>query len=289
MQNTFTVSPTNQQITLYPGQAYEGTIMVTNAAGATSDFHYKAEVVPYSVIGEEYTIDLRTQSERTSISKWITIDEPVGAIEPNAVKDLKFTINVPENAPVGGQYAVIAISHDEDYVEQEGMNIQNVYEIASVIYGNVNGEVVHDGEIIENEVPVFSFDTAVDVGALIVNNGNTHEVARVTVKVSDYFDSGHVIVPSGMDTGSRIEVIMPETTRYTNYEVKGLSSLGMYKVTQTIDYNGRTSEVEKTLIVCPIWLVVLAVVVVMTIITTIILMIRRHRRNKNGGYSGELL
>ena len=108
--NTFTLMPMSQNISLKPGEVYEGSVKVINPSSSTENFEYKAEVTPYGVVDQEYTADLLSESDRTSISKWIKINEPTGTIKPNETKEVKFTITVPENVPAGGQYATIAIS-----------------------------------------------------------------------------------------------------------------------------------------------------------------------------------
>lgn len=277
--NAFTIMPMNQKISLSPGEVYEGSITIVNPAYAKEDFAYVAEVTPYGVSGEEYTADLLSESDRTAIFKWIKIAEPTGSVKPNESKELKFTITVPKNAPAGGQYATIAVASNADAEDSNnGVNVQNIFEIASIIYADVAGETVHDGEILENNVPSFVLTKPVTLSALLTNNGNVHESATFTITVSDFF-TGRVILPTKENTGTYSEVIMPETSRYTEREVSDLPELGIVKVTQTINYNGQTSTTEKNIIICPIWFIALITLTVAAIITAIVLIIRKHRRN----------
>lgn len=277
--NAFTVTPMNQEISLSPGEVYEGSITVINPSYAKENFPYKVEVTPYGVANEDYTADLLSESDRTAISKWIKIDEPTGEIKPNESKKVNFTITVPENVPAGGQYATIAVSSNKDITDSNGVSVQNVFEIASIIYAKVAGETIHDGEIKENNVPSFVLTKPVMLSALITNNGNIHETATFTITVSDFF-TGNVILPTEENTGVYSEVIMPETTRYTEREVNDLPDLGVVKVSQTINYNGQTSTVEKNIIICPIWFLVLMSLTIIAIITTIVVLIRKHRHKK---------
>ena len=277
--NVFTVTPMNQEISLSPGEVYEGSITIINPSYAKEDFPYKVEVTPYGVAGEDYTADLLSESDRTAISKWIKIAEPTGEIKPNESKKVNFTITVPENVPAGGQYATIAVSSNKDTANTNGVSVQNVFEIASITYAKVAGETVHDGEIKENNVPSFVLTKPVMLSALITNNGNIHETATFTITVSDFF-TGHVILPTEENTGIYSEVIMPETTRYTEREVSELPDLGVVKVSQTINYNGQTSTVEKNIIICPIWFLVLMLLTIAAIITAIVVLVRKHRHKK---------
>lgn len=275
----FTIMPMNQEIFLSPGEVYEGSITVINPAYATEDFNYKAEVTPYGVSGEEYTADLLSESDRTAISKWIEISNPTGVVKPNESKEIKFKITVPQNAPAGGQYATIAIASNQDESGTDGVSVQNVFEIASIIYANVAGETVHDGEILENNIPAFVVTKPVKLSALLTNNGNVHETATFTITVTDFF-TGRVILPTEENTGRYSEIIMPETTRYTEREVSDLPELGIVKVSQTINYNGKVSVNEKQIFLCPIWFMALVLLTLAAIITTIVLIVRKHRRKK---------
>lgn len=277
--NAFTIMPMNQEISLSPGEVYEGSIKIINPSSATENFAYRASVTPYSVGGEEYTADLLSESDRTAISKWIEIAEPTGEVAPNESKEIKFKITVPDNAPAGGQYATIAVSSNKDVANTNGVSVQNVFEIASIIYAKVAGETVHDGEVLENNVPAFVFVKPVKLTALISNNGNVHETATITIAVTDVF-TGRVILPTEENAGQYSEVIMPETTHYIEREVSDLPELGIVKVSQTIDYNGQVSTTEKQIFICPIWFIVLAMITIATIITAITLVVKKHRHGK---------
>lgn len=280
MNNTFTLLPMSQRFLLMPGKVTEGSIKIVNPADATEDFSYKVTVTPYGVVGEDYKADLETDSTRTAIAKWIEIEEPTGKIKPNESKEVKFKINVPANAPVGGQYATIAVSSNADASNSSGVAVQNVLEMASVIYGTVNGPIEHKGEILENNVPGFIVSPPATLSALIKNEGNIHEDASFTIKVTDFF-SGNTILPTENDDGEYSELIMPETTRYIEREVGNLPALGVVKVVQTINYMGKEpSTTDKVIIICPIWFMALVAATTLAIIFTIVQIIRKHRKHK---------
>lgn len=280
MNNTFTISPMSQRYTLKPGEVTEGSIKVINPADATENFSYKVSVTPYGVIGEDYTADLEHDSTRTSISKWITIEEPTGEVKPNEVKEIKFKIDVPENAPIGGQYATIAVSSNADVSSSSGVAVQNVLEMASVIYGTVNGPIEHKGEILENNIPGFVVNPPITLSGLIKNDGNIHEDAAFVIKVTDFF-TGNTILPTNDDDGEYSELIMPETTRLIERNISNLPALGVVKVSQTIYYMGKEPSIaEKTVIICPIWFMALVAATLLAIVFTIVGIVRKHKKAK---------
>lgn len=282
-QSSFTIIPMSQNISLTPGEVYHGSIAISNPSDTTSDFPYKVSVMPYGIVGDTYEADLITDSAYTMITNWVHIEEPTGVVKPNETKDIRFTIDVPEVAPAGGQYCTIAVSSNEELDHSENAAIQNVLELASVIYANVAGEISHDGSIIENNIPEFSMSSPITLGASLTNNGATHEVAAVIITATNVF-TGQVILPNDESDGVYVETIMPETTRNVEHEVSNLPALGVVKITQTVRFSGQSSTVEKNVIICPLWFIILVVLVIVSIITTIALLIRRHRRKYSYAY-----
>ncbi len=278
--NIFTVLPMSQRLFLTPGEDYEGSITVVNPVDATEDFKYKVSVYPYGVSGENYDADLVTDTDRTVITKWIEIAEPTGVIKPNESKEIHFTIKVPENAPGGGQYATIAVSSDAEATADSGVAVQNVFEIASIIYADVAGETVHEGDILENMIPGFALTTPVKITALLNNSGNVHENAVFTITATNMF-TGQSILPTEGNDGRYSEMIMPDTERYVEREISNLPAIGVVKVTQTINYGGQVSTAEQQIIICPIWFLALVVATLGAIIATIIHLVKKHHRRRS--------
>lgn len=277
MNNSFTVLPMSQRFSLEPGKTYSGSISIVNPADSTEDFHYKVEILPYSVMGEEYEADLVTVTNRSEIVKWISVPEKKGSVKPNETKKVEFTITVPENAAGGGQYGAIAVSSDDSSDTDNGLAIKNVFELASLIYGNVAGETTRGGSVLENNIPGFSVSSPVTVSALISNEGNIHEDASFVIKVTNFF-TGEVILPTDKNDGHYSELIMPESTRYVLREIDNLPMLGAINVSQSIYYRGELSEAEQTIIICPIWFMALVLLTVFAIIATIVNIVMRHKR-----------
>ena len=278
--SVFTITPMSNSIALDAGETYEGEIIVANPANSTKDFHYKVEISSYGVIGEDYLVDFLTETERSQISKWITIDNPTGVIAPNGTAKVHYKLVVPEDAPAGGQYAAFLVSSDNDETASDTVSIKNVFEMASILYAKINGTLVHDGELIDVSVPGFVVSPPIQVTSSYTNNGNVHEVARIALEVRSIF-SADKIYPKEGDSGVIDEVIMPGTSRLVTRDINGISALGIYDVVQTVNYMGESQSVHQTVVVCPIWFMALLLVTVVAIITSIVFSVKRHRRKKN--------
>lgn len=281
-EHAFTLMPMSKTIDLNPGETYTGAIVISNPVDATSDFSYKVTIDPYSVKvneNEGYDINLAEQYNRSMITEWITVEEPTGTIAPNESKEVKYTIKVPENAPAGGQYAALAVAANDGNNTSDGLAVQNVVEMASIIYAKVAGETVHEGQILENNIPGFVTSIPAVLTSRIENTGNVHEYADYTITVTDVF-TGRVILPTEESDGHYSEIIMPETTYAPKREISNLPIIGVVKVNQTIKYNGETSVQESNIIICPIWFIVLVIATIAALITTIVMMVKKHRKKK---------
>lgn len=278
MDNVFTVLPMNQILSLAAGETYEGELTIVNPIDATSNFEYKIEVSPYGVSGDDYAADLMTETTRTQIVDWIKVSEPTGSLRPNESRVVKYTIQVPEGAPAGGQYAAIAVSSNPNDEVGDKVAVKNVFEMASLIYAQIQGETTHDGQIEENDVPGFVMGAPINVTTRFSNNGNIHEVAVTRLEVTDAI-TGRQILPIGEDDGTYSELIMPETERLMIRDINDLPLVGIVHVKQTAYYNGETSVAEQNVIICPIWFIVAVVVVLGAVIGLIVRMImKKHKR-----------
>lgn len=281
MENAFTILPMSQNFTLVPGETYTGSITVVNPVNSTNDFAYSVSVSPYNVIGEDYQADISNVSAYSKIADWITIDNPTGSVKPNESQEINFTINVPADAAAGGQYAAIMVSSDPSKQESEGVSINNVFALGSIIYADVEGEVTHEGSILQNNIPEFSTVTPVAVSALLDNHGNVHENAIFALNVTNAL-TGEKIFPTDEDQNNHFsEIVMPETTRYITRNIDNLPTLGIVKVEQTIYYNNEVSTVSKNIVLCPIWFFFLVALVIFSIIGFIVASVRHHRRKKS--------
>ena len=281
MENAFTILPMSQNFTLVPGETYTGSITVVNPVNSTSDFAYSVSVSPYNVIGEDYQADISNVSAYSKITDWITIENPTGSIKPNESQEINFTINVPADAAAGGQYAAIMVSSDPSKQESEGVSINNVFALGSIIYADVEGEVTHEGSILQNNIPEFSTVTPVAISALLDNHGNVHESAIFALNVTNAL-TGEKIFPTDEDQNNHFsEIVMPETTRYITRNIDNLPALGIVKVEQTIYYNNEVSTVSKNIVLCPIWFFFLVALVIFSIIGFIVASVRHHRRKKS--------
>lgn len=281
---SFVISPMTKRLSLKAGKVYEGILTVANPKDAKKDIKFKIEVSPYSVNGEEYTVDFSNKNDRNQIVNWIKLDKTAGTLKPGESTKVGYAIMVPTNAPAGGQYAALLVSLDNEGQSSSGVAVENVFEMASVIYANVEGETKHEGHISSNDVPGFVTSIPFKVEGDISNEGNVHEIAMVSLEVKSIFSTTPLYPLTG-ESGVLEETIMPDTTRHISRDVNGISPLGIYTVKQVITYMDETSVVEKTVIACPIWFMVLIALTLCSILYSIYKALQRRKRRKNAYFN----
>lgn len=276
--NTFTIRPMGRDLSLKAGEQATGTVTVSNQQDSVQSFSFTASVAPYGVRGEGYEADLVTDGERTLLAKWITIDNPTGTLAPNESAEISYTIDVPQNAPGGGQYAAILVSSTIDSGEEsdDSSMVKYVYEMASILYADVEGETVHSGAITSHSVPAFSTTSKIATTAQIENTGNTHEYAKISLTVTDFF-SGEEIATSEESDMRVAEVILPSTERQLINNLDNLPTLGIITVKESIEYLGEDSTIEQRVIICPLWFLLLLAFTLVSIVAVIINRVRSAR------------
>ena len=257
------ISPMNQKITLTPGERYYGTFKVTNPGTSQYSFSYETEINPFHV-NEEYTPVYENNGDYNQIVNWITVINPEGVIAPNNTAIIQFYIDVPENAPAGGQYGTITVgSKSSGETVANTVALRANYNVAHLIYAEVAGETVRGGEVNDISVPSFLFSGNIAATARIKNTGNVHSDATHTLQIFPLFSNEEVFTnEEDPDTN----LIMPGTERTTTLSWAETPSVGIFHVIYNVEYEGVESTVDKYVIVCPFWLLFLILLAIILIV-----------------------
>ena len=291
--NTMTVSPPTQKVILMPGETYTDSLTVSNSSNSDRDLKYEVKVGSFSQTkegsehGDDYgTVDVVSESNYNQIMNWITLGKESGTVAPGQNVDVPYTIDVPENAPAGGQYATIIILDKTTSGTGEGnIILDDEYQFASIIYAEVAGETKTNGEILENNIPAFMFDGPLEATSMVKNNGNVHTEAEYTLQVWSVFGGDEICTNEEKPETS---LILPETERYHVQKCEKIPSIGIFKVKQVVKIFGETSTLEKVVIVCPLWLLFVIIFVIASLIIWLVMRSRsRKKQVKEQKKSGE--
>lgn len=282
-KRAFAVSPMSQRIILKPGETYRGSLTVANPTTATEDFNYLVTVVPFypaklnNGVDDYGTVTYTEKTNANMIVDWITVDNPEGTLVPNEEKAITFSITVPKAAPAGGQYLALLVRENPDIkVEDDSMSVTEIMQMAHVIYADVAGTTIKSGEITENDFPSFLMSNKLEATSMVKNSGNIHTDAEYILQVWPIFSDEEICTN---EENAETSLVLPNTERY-HAETCDLPSLGIFRAKQTVKIFGEESVLEKTIIVCPLWLLFSILFVIIGLIIWIVIRIRSRKKAK---------
>ncbi len=280
------VSPAKLKVSIKPGSSYVGSMKVMNV-GARA-FDYEVTATPYSVSGEEYSPNYTAEATYSQMSQWITFDKKTqkGTLQPEQIVDVTFTVNVPNDVPAGGQYAAIMAQTSSGNAEDA--NIKTIHRVGMILYASVPGETRECAEITKNTVNSFYFNPPITVSSLVKNCGNIEQTATYTVKMYPLFSNEAVF--SNEENPATLD-IYPDTSRFNSISWDGAPRIGIFKVTQIVDFGGSSEnrEVTKYVLICPLWLLFVIIALIFFIIFWLVSRARDRKRGRSAaaGRSGK--
>lgn len=272
------MSPMNQKIVLTPGETYAGSFRITNPDSHTEDFPYNVVVQPFYVNEDYAPYYNENNGDYNQIVNWITTDITEGVVSPNQTQEIHFTIDVPEDAPAGGQYAAITVASKMSggSTVQGGLNLKVSQAMAHIVFAEIAGTTVRNGEVVSADVPGFLFSGNISGSSTIKNTGNVHSTASYKLQVFPLFSDEEIFTnEENPDTAT----ILPDRALYNATEWDKTPSVGIFNVVYTAEFEGVTTEVKKMVIVCPIWLLA---IIIFAIISIIIYLVAKSKNRKKG-------
>lgn len=256
------LTPVKQDMELNPGEVFNGHFDIYNHG--TKTFTFRVYTTGYQVSDKDYKeVKYDTNSSYSAIQNWVSFEKNLYTVEPDGYQRVFYTITVPQDIPAGGQYATIMSEITDD--PNDGSTIKAINRVGMVIYAKVNGETKGEGygEILENSINTFFLNPPISVSSLVKNNGNVHGKVKNIMTVYPLFSNEAVWTNNETPVEN---YVLPETERFTTVSWEGSPRLGIFRVVQTVEFMGKTSKVEKLVIICPLWLIALILLIIISFI-----------------------
>lgn len=283
------VAPMDQKMVLDLGESREASFTMSNPSSSTEDVYYKITVEPFYVDESGNTI-FEAEGDSGEMVNWIAFNIPTeGKMEPNEIKEVSFTINVPKVAPAGGQYVAIFVTTDNKPVEdhssdQSGVDngtsnagINEIRRLGHLIYAEVVGTTIRKGEVLETNVPSFLLSGQVFGSSTVKNNGNVHGEAKYTLRVFPLFSNEEIY---SNEEKPETRTLLPNRSMYAETKWDKTPAIGIFNVVYTVEFEGSTAEVRKMVIKCPVWLLFLILFVIAAIIIYFVTRVKARRNSR---------
>ena len=279
---SFSVSPMNQSITLAPGEIYTGSFRVTNPSDNIENFSYTIERRSFYVDEQYNTV---YDEENDAIVDWTRItSNETGVLAPNESAEVTFEIAVPIDASVGGHYEafrVMSQAKDINDGKTGGATVKERLVITHLLFAEVPGDVVRQGEIKNINVPVFLFDGDIYGESSIKNTGNIHDRAKYALQVFLLFSDEEFYTN---EENPETRIILPNRTLDNKNVWDETPAVGIFKVVYTVEFAEETAQIQKIVIKCPLWLLFIIVIISVVVVVGLVLHIKSKikRRAKQG-------
>lgn len=282
-----TVSPMFQRIIVNPGEKQEISFRIANPAAAVKNVYYDLSVEPF-YINESGELVYQAEGEMSEMMNWVEFNVPTeGKLEPNEVKDIVFTINAPKSAPAGGQYfSVMVTEKDSDEhgegggstsEEGRGTTMREIFKMAHLIYAEVTGSVIKQGEIKDVSLPGFFLSGNITGSASVKNTGNVHGDATYTMQVFPLFSDEEIYTN---EENPETVMILPNRASYHTTSWDNTPVMGIFNVVYTVKFGDSMQQISKMVIVCPLWLLFVIFFVIAALIIWIVMRIKANNKRK---------
>ncbi len=266
-----TLTPTSVNEVVVPDSINEGTFQLFNQG--TTDYNFKVYAAPYHVTGEEYTPDFTPLPGAPDVKSWFKFSISDGHLKAGQSAAIKYTITVPANTLPGGYYAVAFAETLSPQTNEAGVMLNQ--RVGELFYLRVDGPATEAGRVVEWGA---GFWQKPPVTALLrmENSGSVHYEAELQLKVDDLFGRNKY----SFDTK---KIILPQTIRKISLPWEGSSSFGLFKVTATAKYLGKTETLPTKYVLVmsqKVRVIVLAIIAVL-ILLVVVRYIKHARFSKN--------
>jgi hypothetical protein len=238
---------------------------------------------PYSVLDASYnSVSYDKETKYTQLARWISFDQTEYQLKPKEVVKIPFKVTVPDDAPSGGQYAMISVSTKADQSTAGDQTVQAIHELGMLVFGRVSGETREEAQVQSMAIKTFQppkydddgqNEQAVSAQAKVKNSGNTDFAVKSHLVVEPVLGGGTVTTTEESFT------VLPDTEREFTVRWADSPALGLFKVTQQVSVLGKDYQATQVVLVIPTALIIgLTVAVVLVVATVVVIVVVRRRK-----------
>lgn len=240
----FPIAAANAQVSvsLYPvsfrydiprGSSQTGVITVSNPSDMPLSLQIETENFSG---GDGGTVEYAPDGAKYGLLSWMSVDKTPFVLGAGQKKEIPFTVNVPQNAEVGGHYGTILFRASGADVDQSGSgsSIGISGRIGSIILVSVPGDAKKSGEFVSLTAPSFLQYGPLTVNASYKNTGSVHYVTKGSATFTGIFGRRTVAFDE--------KTILPDVQRETSVVLDKTWLIGPIFTTATLEAGDGTKQ-----------------------------------------------
>ena len=234
-----TVGPAKIEYRADPGDVIEDTLILINEGSEKQTFYSVFEKFT-EVNGEKKFLP----AEPTELANWFNLPKNA-TLEPGEQKRIPFTIEIPQNAPPGGHFAVIWWGN----APPESKHISIATRAGILIFLRVSGEVNESGKLVSFSASnnnFFFFQLPENFNLIFKNDGNTYLKPQGEILIKNIF--GRKIATFNINEISVI--LLPDNEN--NLKIakkfeKAPFAFGLYKAELILRWGEKPESIQKNI------------------------------------------
>ena len=136
----FTISPPVFELSANPGEDKEEVVSLYNQGDSDLVITTSVEDMrPFGEAGQVQLVPNSGEEKLPSLKDWITVSKKSVSLSRGATDDVKFSVNLPANAPPGGHFASVVFSSSGGQVSESGTSVAN--RIGALVLLTVSGDI----------------------------------------------------------------------------------------------------------------------------------------------------
>lgn len=234
-----TVGPAKLEYKVDPGAVIEGKILLMNETTEKQIFYPSFEKF-IEVNGEKKFLP----GEKSELTEWFKFPPEI-SLEPGERKDIPFKIEVPQNAPPGGHFAVIWWGNKAEGTS--GDQVAIVTRAGILVYLQISGDINESGTLLTFSLPKFLFwSFPSDFLVSFKNEGNTYLKPKGDITIKNIFGGTKTVF--GVNEADRILLPQSEDNlRIASKFSKTPLAFGPYRAILTLNWGDKPEIIQKTL------------------------------------------
>lgn len=251
---------------LKPGETFDGSFKVYNT-NDSKDYTFFVTVESLEIQGTNYDTSWgQSPTQFNKIIDYTTISIGTGSensytLAPDEEMIVNYSIDLPERAAGGSQYMAFVVHFASDQTQSEGWKVNT--SISALFFANVDGDVDMRAEVLEQEIEKFSTRPSIKSASLVTNTGNVDILAKYTLVVRDLFGKE-------LHSQETERIVVPGTDRVSADNWEEAPSFGIFRVEYTIALHDGDHTVIRTVLIAPIWLIIVIVLFIIACIASIV-------------------